>query len=678
MPSSPCHPSTSGSSALRSATSASDDARNDFAGSRLLPGIFEEAIHQKLDALAPGSEARHGEFFKLSQVLDRKLTGAGDLPTSRHVLSVGRRANATAFGSVFRHGVSGMYSVKLSNGQTVVRTRDEIEMHVLLQSHLRALHHDNTVSRTDVLTLQEIFLEPCNTAGDLGSDRPGFQAGNQANESSRRERKSRGVPEEWETNVDTGDKSANHGFRGLGIPQQVNTGAPKFREKVKAFSAEPAEPNGFSCGHTGSRPPEVSVEDRGPSLPLPLRQAPHKREVAQSRTATPHVANGSIKRQGIFPDQPVMAPDAPAMLCQKKAKLRQDTNLVPVVPWQMAARVRTRLPHAAGSIATGVSQTQQASTHTYRHRPEDFKNHCLRAIERARDTGAMSIVLPSRWLPRETKLLSPGDARQAPVSSAFALVVAAVARYCQIHSPPLPQILFECESTAEKALFERLILQARNLSEEPLYQALLRGHVKRASVGTSEFTDKRKTALCVPTALRISDTGELEISPASSLPKSLNNIAFGPCAQSTPWPGDKALGEPQGPNNHIKAAGVVIVEENGDGRVWVVEPTNQFMDLTNTFPKGRREPGLTPQQTAIKEAREESGLDVELVGFLCDAGTNKATRYFLARRIGGSPVNAEWESQGVKLIPQNQLLALFQGPAHFRDFTVAQKFLNFA
>lgn len=110
------------------------------------------------------------------------------------------------------------------------------------------------------------------------------------------------------------------------------------------------------------------------------------------------------------------------------------------------------------------------------------------------------------------------------------------------------------------------------------------------------------------------------------------------------------------------AAGVVIQER--DGRVWVVSPTNGFGGYRNTFPKGRVGYDLSLQATAIKEAYEESGLQVEITGHLGDfSRTQTYTRYYMARRVGGTPADMGWESQAVRLAPLGALHLLLNGPA---------------
>lgn len=110
------------------------------------------------------------------------------------------------------------------------------------------------------------------------------------------------------------------------------------------------------------------------------------------------------------------------------------------------------------------------------------------------------------------------------------------------------------------------------------------------------------------------------------------------------------------PRGLAPAAGVVIQEP--DGRIWMVCPTNQFGGYEVTFPKGRRD-GKGLQATAMAEAFEESGLQVRLVRHLVDvARTETYTRYYLAKRMGGTPAAMGWESQRVMLVPPAELASL--------------------
>ena len=102
------------------------------------------------------------------------------------------------------------------------------------------------------------------------------------------------------------------------------------------------------------------------------------------------------------------------------------------------------------------------------------------------------------------------------------------------------------------------------------------------------------------------------------------------------------------------SAGVII--EESDGRVWLTAPTNQFGFYEATFPKGTADPGMSLQATAIREAFEETGLQVEIIGFVGDFERSTSVgRFYRARRVSGSPRDMGWESQAMHLCPRGLL-----------------------
>ncbi len=158
--------------------------------------------------------------------------------------------------------------------------------------------------------------------------------------------------------------------------------------------------------------------------------------------------------------------------------------------------------------------------------------------------------------------------------------------------------------------------------------------------------------------------------PLGALPPMLNGVPFAPWidapATNEAWgevAGQADIAEPpfELPPSRSPAAGVVVVED--DGRVWAVSPSNRFGGYDATFPKGRVDPGVNLQATAIREAFEESGLRVEILAHLVDSPrTLTYTRYYLARRVGGNPALMGWESQAVHLVPQADLANLLCNP----------------
>lgn len=151
--------------------------------------------------------------------------------------------------------------------------------------------------------------------------------------------------------------------------------------------------------------------------------------------------------------------------------------------------------------------------------------------------------------------------------------------------------------------------------------------------------------------------------PDSKMPHELNGIPFSEWTRAPESNSDwerlaaqSFVDEPlfSCPKDKKPAAGVVVEEE--DGRLWLVAPSNGFGGYTATFPKGTVEAESSRQATALREALEEAGLQVEITGFLADVVRSTSyTRYYRARRLGGNPALMGWESQSVMLVPRDKL-----------------------
>lgn len=160
------------------------------------------------------------------------------------------------------------------------------------------------------------------------------------------------------------------------------------------------------------------------------------------------------------------------------------------------------------------------------------------------------------------------------------------------------------------------------------------------------------------------------VPPQGAVPAQLNGVPFAPWA---PPDSDAAWEDVDGQANieepdfhcprHLEAAAGVVIEEP-DGRTWICAPTNGFGGAPYVCPKGRTD-HMPLQATAIKEAFEEMGLHCEITGFLGDfARTQTYTRFYTAKRIGGTPAAMGWETQAALLVPRDQLDAYLTGGAN--------------
>jgi len=82
------------------------------------------------------------------------------------------------------------------------------------------------------------------------------------------------------------------------------------------------------------------------------------------------------------------------------------------------------------------------------------------------------------------------------------------------------------------------------------------------------------------------------------------------------------------------AYGGVLV--NSENQVLLRRPTKDFDGYVWTFPKGKEEAGSTPEETALREVKEETGYTTEIVGKIPGqfAGGTGATEYYLMRPLG--------------------------------------------
>lgn len=113
------------------------------------------------------------------------------------------------------------------------------------------------------------------------------------------------------------------------------------------------------------------------------------------------------------------------------------------------------------------------------------------------------------------------------------------------------------------------------------------------------------------------------------------------------------------PEGLTTAAGVIL--QLRDGRLMLVEPAGRFMGYSYMFPKGGVNPGESLHETAIRETLEESGLEVELTGFVGDLrGISTWNRFYTGKLVGGDPSNADFETSNVCFVPLDQVEVLLE------------------
>jgi 8-oxo-dGTP pyrophosphatase MutT (NUDIX family) len=108
------------------------------------------------------------------------------------------------------------------------------------------------------------------------------------------------------------------------------------------------------------------------------------------------------------------------------------------------------------------------------------------------------------------------------------------------------------------------------------------------------------------------------------------------------------------------SAGGIVVRYEGDTPQLVVGCRRRERDIvTWTLPKGTPDPGETREETALREVREETGLDVRISGplesieyWFAKGGTriHKTVHYFLMDQVGGDLGRHDHEFESVRWI----------------------------
>lgn len=117
----------------------------------------------------------------------------------------------------------------------------------------------------------------------------------------------------------------------------------------------------------------------------------------------------------------------------------------------------------------------------------------------------------------------------------------------------------------------------------------------------------------------------------------------------------------------VISAGGVVTREGEHGLEVLL--CGRASDRLWALPKGTPEPGETLEQTALREVREETGVEVESEGLVGDIkywfsrpqeGVRyyKTVRHYLLRPIGGDPSLHDHEFDDVRWFPVQEALKL--------------------
>ena len=135
----------------------------------------------------------------------------------------------------------------------------------------------------------------------------------------------------------------------------------------------------------------------------------------------------------------------------------------------------------------------------------------------------------------------------------------------------------------------------------------------------------------------------------------------------------------QKPKKAMAYGGVVF---DAEGRILLREVAGHYGGYVYTFAKGRPDPGETPEQTALREVREETGIEAEIVGELPGVfeGDTTDTKFYVMRVIrdhrdfGGETASVLWADLSTA---RDRVLSTTSIAGRQRDLSVVEALVRY-
>jgi 8-oxo-dGTP pyrophosphatase MutT (NUDIX family) len=121
------------------------------------------------------------------------------------------------------------------------------------------------------------------------------------------------------------------------------------------------------------------------------------------------------------------------------------------------------------------------------------------------------------------------------------------------------------------------------------------------------------------------------------------------------------------PRTEHSAGGIVFKLDSGAHEpLWLICKHSGYHKWV--FPKGLIDPGETIDQTALREVREETGIEAEIIAQLPEPETyiytfsgqkvHKRVDFFLMWAVGGSTDNHDFETEDVRWVTENEVFQM--------------------